>query len=199
MALSTTNWLTDPKSQPYQADVYADAAANGISPDVLGQYLENESGFNATAQNPASSAYGIGQILSSTAADPGYGIAPVNPADPNASISFIAQYIAQRGISGTSGTYDQTQLLSAAGISSPMSSDGTVGAATGTTAAASGQPATAASSGSWGLAQYFEAAIVVILGFVFVAVGLTYFSHPSGGVASAVRSTGRKAAEAVAV
>jgi soluble lytic murein transglycosylase-like protein len=72
-----------------------DAANNfGVPPSILTEYIQDESGFNPDAYNASSGAAGLGQILDSTAANPGYGITPVsNPYDPQQSTNFIAQYL----------------------------------------------------------------------------------------------------------
>ena len=66
---------------------------NGIPAGLLDQLLTTESSQNPTAYNPVSGAIGIAQIEPGTAADPGYGINPVNPSDPFASIAFAGQYL----------------------------------------------------------------------------------------------------------
>jgi soluble lytic murein transglycosylase-like protein len=52
---------------------------------------ELESGFNPLAVSPTG-ARGVYQWLPSSAADPGYGIAPFNPDDIQANIQAAAQY-----------------------------------------------------------------------------------------------------------
>jgi Transglycosylase SLT domain len=66
----------------------------GIPTGLLRQQLTVESGLNPNAFNPASGATGIAQILPSTGADPGYGINPVDPSNPTASIDFAGHYLA---------------------------------------------------------------------------------------------------------
>jgi hypothetical protein len=46
-----------------------------------------------TIVNPASGASGVAQILPSSAADPGYGITPVDPTDPTSSFEFMGQFL----------------------------------------------------------------------------------------------------------
>jgi hypothetical protein len=82
-------------SNPYADQIAATEKANGIPTGLLNQLIATESGYNPAAFNPASGATGIAQILPSTAASPGYGIAPLsNISDPNASIAFAGQYLA---------------------------------------------------------------------------------------------------------
>lgn len=72
----------------------ADATAYGVPAAVETTLIGAESSYNPNAYNPATGAYGLGQILSSTAANPGYGIEPVDPSNPVASLNFAAQYLA---------------------------------------------------------------------------------------------------------
>jgi hypothetical protein len=80
-------------ASPYDSAIAQAEAANGIPTGLLHTVIGAESNYNPAAFNPASGAAGIGQFLPSTAADPGYGIAPFNPADPFASISAAGQYL----------------------------------------------------------------------------------------------------------
>jgi hypothetical protein len=76
-----------------QATATADAEQYGIPPQLFLDRINAESGWNPNAYN-ASGATGLGQVLPSTAADPGYGIAPLtDPTDPNANLSFSAQLL----------------------------------------------------------------------------------------------------------
>lgn len=78
----------------YYGTAVSDAVQNGVPASLFTDVIQGESGFNASIVNPASGAAGIGQFLPSTAANPGYGIAPFNPLDPIASLSAAAQYLA---------------------------------------------------------------------------------------------------------
>jgi type IV secretory pathway VirB6-like protein len=69
----------------------ADAEQYGVPVQLFLDQIQAESGFNPDATNP-SGAEGIAQFLPSTAADPGYGIAPFNPTDPTAALAAAAQY-----------------------------------------------------------------------------------------------------------
>lgn len=64
-----------------------------IPTNIFSALIGQESGFNPSAYNQSSGATGIAQILPSTAANPGYGLQSVDPTDPNASLSFAAQYL----------------------------------------------------------------------------------------------------------
>lgn len=68
------------------------AAQYGVPWNVFQQQIQAESGWNPNIACNGSGACGIAQILGSTAANPGYGIAPVDPSDPAASLQFAAQY-----------------------------------------------------------------------------------------------------------
>jgi Transglycosylase SLT domain len=68
-----------------------DAQQYGVPIQLLVDQITAESDWNPDAVS-SSGAEGIAQILPSTAADPGYGIAPVDPTDPVASLAFAAQY-----------------------------------------------------------------------------------------------------------
>lgn len=80
-------------------------AANryGIPPDLFLRQINQESGFNPAAYNPSSGATGVAQIVPSTAANPGYGISPVDPNDPMASLDFAAHY--DSVLYGKTGSY----------------------------------------------------------------------------------------------
>lgn len=76
----------------YAAQIAQAASQYGVPDDLLYDQIAAESNFNPNAVNPSSGATGIAQILPTTAANPGYGIASVDPNDPAASINFAAQY-----------------------------------------------------------------------------------------------------------
>ncbi len=79
-------------SGTYSSTIQQAATRWGVPPAVLGWQIQHESGGNPNAYNPSSGATGIAQFLPSTAAQPGYGIAPFDPTDPVASINAAAQY-----------------------------------------------------------------------------------------------------------
>lgn len=84
----------------YLSAVQANAARNGQSPSLLAQVLGDESSFNPGAQAGGSTASGLGQILSGTASNPGFGIPAVDSSDPIASIGFTSDYLAATGGAG---------------------------------------------------------------------------------------------------
>ena len=84
-------------SAPYDNQIDQAALANGLNPDYFRGVLARESGFDPNAVNRSSGAQGLGQVLPSTAAQPGYGVAPLtDPFDPTANINFSASYLAAR-------------------------------------------------------------------------------------------------------
>jgi Transglycosylase SLT domain len=89
-----TNWAG---VSTYGPTVISAANTYGVPPDILLNQVNQESGFNTTGSDGSiltsiAGALGIAQILPNTASNPGYGLSPVNPADPIASINFMAQY-----------------------------------------------------------------------------------------------------------
>lgn len=71
----------------------------GVPLSVLTAQSRLESNFNPNAVNATSGATGIGQILPSTARNPGYGVAPIDPSmltNPRENILFQARYLAGR-------------------------------------------------------------------------------------------------------
>lgn len=94
-------------------------AANryGVPPDLFLQQINQESGFDPYAVNPRSGATGIAQIKPSTAANPGYGIAPVDPNDPLASLDFAAHY--DSVLYGQTGSWSDTLTRYGTGTDNP--------------------------------------------------------------------------------
>ena len=82
------------------------AIAYGVDPDIFERQINQESGFNPSAFNFGSGARGIAQIMPATAADPGYGVGPVDPNDPTDSLRFAAQYM-KAMLDQTGGNYLQ--------------------------------------------------------------------------------------------
>lgn len=87
----------------YNDAIDAAAARNGLAPDFFRGTIAKESAFDPYAVS-STGALGLGQVLPSTAARPGYGVAPLaNPYDPQANIDFSAAYLKARGTTGYSG------------------------------------------------------------------------------------------------
>lgn len=121
------------------------SARYGLDPNVLRGVIGKESSFNPNTPDSATGAIGLGQVLPSTAAQPGYGLTPLsNPRDPQANVDFTARYLVARGSpSAYSGrSYDSVQPIDANGnpIGAPVTSFAGAG---GATVPASGYPTTA--------------------------------------------------------
>lgn len=69
------------------------ALAYGVPPQLFHDLIQAESGFDPNVPNSSAGAVGIAQILPSTAANPGFGVSPVNPTNPFSSLTFAAQYL----------------------------------------------------------------------------------------------------------
>jgi membrane-bound lytic murein transglycosylase B len=86
-------------AQDYQAAQNA-SDATGVPAELLLAVMNRETGGNTASPDTATSstgARGLFQILPSTAAAPGFGVAPLDPAaltDPNSNAMFAAQYLA---------------------------------------------------------------------------------------------------------
>ena len=93
---------TGSPSATYAPLIASTEQRDGIPPGQLGAALNKETGGEpnpATAVNPKSGATGVAQILPSTAAQPGYGVAPLPPGgalDPTKAIPFAADYVTAR-------------------------------------------------------------------------------------------------------
>jgi len=123
---------------------YADSIGTsyGLPSGLLPSVLQNESGFNPQAYNPASGATGIAQFLPSTAANPGYGIAPFDPTNPYASMRGAAQYLS--ALNGQLGSW--TAALNQYSGGAPYAQ--TLGAQYDAGGSAQATPGSAATSGS---------------------------------------------------
>lgn len=125
-----TDWLTQPAAQPYLPAIYNAAAEYNVDPEMLANQIGAESSFNPNAVS-STGAVGIAQILPSTAANPGYGVSPVDPTDPNASINFAAAYTQARGgytqqglANYSGGSYSAGTTSNILGTSGPSSANG---------------------------------------------------------------------------
>lgn len=76
----------------------AATAGTPVPPAVLASLVGFESGWKPGARSQSSSASGLGQVLDSTARDPGYDVPPLSPdATPQEKLAFSAKYLAARG------------------------------------------------------------------------------------------------------
>lgn len=74
------------------ADYYS--GVYSVPPAITRAVVGAESSWNPFARNPGSTATGLGQVLASTAARPGYGVTPLaDRTDPAQSLNFVAQYL----------------------------------------------------------------------------------------------------------
>lgn len=73
--------------------LYLQAGMPAAEWSAFQQLISNESGWNPTAQNPGSTAFGLGQFLNSTWASVGGS----KTSDPMQQLAYIFQYLKQRG------------------------------------------------------------------------------------------------------
>ena len=67
----------------------------GLDPEVFLRQIQQESGFNPQARNRRTGATGLGQVMSATAQDPGFGVTPLRDRlDPVENLRFSAEYMA---------------------------------------------------------------------------------------------------------
>jgi len=85
-AQSTT--AQNSSAAPYQSEIDAAAAQNGLDPSLLASVIAQESGFDPNATS-AAGAQGLMQLMPSTAASLGV----TNPFDPTQSIDAGARYL----------------------------------------------------------------------------------------------------------
>lgn len=87
---------TAPAVDPASIQAYAKQKSDSMfGPghfDSLYKLINNESGWNPNAQNPGSSAYGLGQFLDST----WQGVGAQKTSDPQAQVDATLKYIANR-------------------------------------------------------------------------------------------------------
>lgn len=77
----------------YQQAIQA-AQSYNVPPDLFTSIIGAESNWNPNAYNAGSGASGLGQVLASTARQPGYGVTPLtNPFDATSNLNFSAQYL----------------------------------------------------------------------------------------------------------
>jgi hypothetical protein len=93
-------WNVDPATAQAEQQLAAQAAQQyGLNQNVFEAMLATESGWQPNINNmQGSGAEGVAQIMPSTAAQPGYGIAPIsNPYDYTQAIPFAAQVLSAFG------------------------------------------------------------------------------------------------------
>jgi soluble lytic murein transglycosylase-like protein len=66
----------------------------GLDPEIFVRQIAAESNFNPRARNERTGATGLGQVMSETAQDPGYGVTPLRDRmDPIENLRFSAEYM----------------------------------------------------------------------------------------------------------
>jgi hypothetical protein len=84
---------------PFEDEIRAASIATGIPESLLRAKIQRESNFNPNAIGGVGE-IGLAQVRPTTAANPGYGVTPMNPddlRDPAKNAMFGAQYLAARG------------------------------------------------------------------------------------------------------
>jgi soluble lytic murein transglycosylase-like protein len=67
----------------------------GLDPAIFTRMIETESSFNPNARNARTGATGLGQVMSATAQDPGFGVTPLRDRlDAVENLRFSAEYMA---------------------------------------------------------------------------------------------------------
>ncbi len=186
---------------PYQNTAITDANAYGVPSQLYSDIIQQESGYNPNAYNLVSGATGIAQILPSTAANPGYGLAPVDPNNPNASLSFGAQYLAALfaklgswtgAVQAYSGSGTGTPYPGNAAIASDLAAADagnvtTLPTTTVTAAKAQGAGCSSLFFTPLACAQFaLEEMAFILLGIVAIGVGLWMLADSNGKVTAFV-------------
>jgi soluble lytic murein transglycosylase-like protein len=66
----------------------------GLDPVIFTRMIETESSFNPNARNARTGATGLGQVMSATAQDPGFGVTPLRDRlDAVENLRFSAEYL----------------------------------------------------------------------------------------------------------
>ena len=95
------------------------ASSYGVPFDLFSSIINAESRWNPNATNAASGAMGLGQVLRSTARDPGYGVKPLTaPYDPQSNLDFAASYLSAM-FRQTGSWFGATQRYSGSGNAVP--------------------------------------------------------------------------------
>lgn len=206
--MSGTNYIGSQAAAPYASVLASAAAKYGVPVDLLTNQIGQESSFDPTAHNPTpgSTATGLGQFIASTAANvPGYGA--LNPLDPVASINASAAYDASlyqktgswlqalqsygtltQGVHGSILEQQAIDADNGVGTSNSAGVDTSIASATPAQTAAAGSAVKSAqiTTNILGIfEEYFVRAVLIILGLIFVAVGLTMFKNPVGDAITA--------------
>lgn len=167
----------DWSGSPYYSVAVAAANTYGVPANLFTWQIGQESGFNPNAFNSTSGATGIAQFLPSTAADPGYGVTPFDPTDPNASLYAAAQYDA--ALYQKTGSWDAAlQAYSGGSYGAPGNLGPSIGGSQ-TPPSSTPSPFSLATSGStWSRIG------LVVIGVVVLAGGLFMLGRSGNAVAS---------------
>lgn len=80
----------------YMDDAGYWAQRYNVDPDLFTALVRQESGFNPKARNPRTGAFGLTQVMPATAAQPGFGVAPLTDTDNSSEqLRFGAQYLSK--------------------------------------------------------------------------------------------------------
>lgn len=91
------DWYGSTAAKPYLGQIDAASAKYGVDPHLIANQIGAESSFNPNAVS-STGAQGLSQILPSTAANPGFGVAPISdPFNPSQAIDFQVAYTQARG------------------------------------------------------------------------------------------------------
>jgi len=152
---------------------YADSIGTsyGLPSGLLPSVLQNESNFDPQAYNPATGATGIAQFLPSTAANPGYGIAPFDPTNPYASMRGAAQYLSALNSQLGSWTAALNQYSGGAPYAQTLGAQYDAG---GSAPATSGSSATSGSGFMGGAKKILLDGAVLLLAIVVIAAGVFF-------------------------
>lgn len=89
------------------------AAAAGVPTDIFLSLVTHESAWNPNAVGAAGDT-GLAQVLPATAANPGYGVEPFNPADPVQNLYGAARYLG--ALFNVTGSWRQALAAYNAGV-----------------------------------------------------------------------------------
>lgn len=130
----------------YQAAVTSASKSSGVPENVIAATIQHESGWNPD-QVSSTGAAGLGQMLKSTAQQPGFGMQPVDyeslkgAAGATNSINATASYLAARGkAAGVTDWTDPNQIKKATGAYYSGAPGATARYANNVTALATGRP-----------------------------------------------------------
>lgn len=203
----------------------AEESGGAVTAQELAQQIGVESSFNPDAVNKTSGASGIAQFLPSTASDPGYGISAIDTSNPYQSIVSAGAYDGAVGVSNYSGggysladldksmtATPGTTIQGSGTTSTPTTSTVSLwktglSVATGglsqfitggttTSSTSTSDPSVSGAKGIVGaLDEYGTRITLVMVGLIFVIVGLVMLSPKS--VTNTVKGAARAGAKTI--